>query len=347
MTMKTDYLSCTRELYFAEKILGDGASLVGTNIHASIRGMTLDVVGSVCAQLEQRKVLSWHKEFRWVEDEDGQEIEVEYDEYKVNKTALKKDIIHTREENRLRETPFAPRETLFSIAQEVENILGKEVWMRIVSKFMPVGDVIYLFGNGYTLVDFLFRRACATEETQQLSPVLAEFLNPIYYDIHNADTAKKLFNYIDKVLAISANTEDYEKWLNEGVKYTVTARTTTVSDEDVKFYITGKGEDFYYNGRCLNLSKNTDYYKVFSILYAKYPKGGEISYKELAIKIKEKIPRTKKFKDEGMRKFIQRNLTEKKNGFFRFAGISETEDSGKPLIKIVRGSGVAFNNKAL
>ena len=47
-----------------------------------------------------------------------------------------------------------------------------------------------------------------------------------------------------------------------------------------------------------------------------------------------------------MKKFIQRNLTDKSNGFMRYAGIPQTEDNSKPLIEVVRGSGVVFNNKA-
>lgn len=113
-----------------------------------------------------------------------------------------------------------------------------------------------------------------------------------------------------------------------------------------QFYITRDGDDFKYKGKILNLSKDTDYYKVFSALYAKLPEGGEIKYKELISEIKSRIKRVENDDEEEMRKFIQRNLTDKSNGFMRYADISETEDGGKPLIKIIRGSGVCFNNKA-
>lgn len=110
-------------------------------------------------------------------------------------------------------------------------------------------------------------------------------------------------------------------------------------------YILKEGDDFSYKGRYINLSKKSDYYKVFCALYAKLPNGGEVSYKELIAEIKSRLHKTQSMTDDEMRKFIQRNLTDKSNGFMRYAGIPETEDSGKPLIEVVRGSGIVFNNK--
>lgn len=111
-------------------------------------------------------------------------------------------------------------------------------------------------------------------------------------------------------------------------------------------YIIKKGDDFYYKGlHILATKKNNDYYKVFCALYAKLPDGGEISYKDLIAEIKSHMPEQKNKTDEEMQKFIQRNLTDRGNGFVRYAEIPNTEDNGKPLISIIRGSGVLFNNK--
>ena len=111
-------------------------------------------------------------------------------------------------------------------------------------------------------------------------------------------------------------------------------------------YITKKGDDFYYKGlNILATKKNNDYYKVFCALYAKLPDGGEISYKDLIVEIKSRMSDQRNKTDDEMQKFIQRNLTDKSNGFMRYANIPETEDNGKPLISIIRGSGVLFNNK--
>ncbi len=111
-------------------------------------------------------------------------------------------------------------------------------------------------------------------------------------------------------------------------------------------YITKKGDDFYYKGlHILANKKNNDYYKVFSALYAKLPDGGEISYKDLISEIKSRMSDQKNKTDDEMQKFIQRNLTDRGNGFMRYANIPETEDNGKPLISVIRGTGVVFNNK--
>jgi hypothetical protein len=112
------------------------------------------------------------------------------------------------------------------------------------------------------------------------------------------------------------------------------------------FYITKNGDDFHYKGRYINLSKNTDYYHAFAALYAKLPEGGEVSYQDLGTEIESRLPKARGKSTDEMRKFIQRNLSDKSNGFMRYAGIPETEDNGKPLIDVVRGSGVVFNNKA-
>lgn len=117
------------------------------------------------------------------------------------------------------------------------------------------------------------------------------------------------------------------------------------SKKPSSFYITKKDDDFYYKGKHIGISKKTDYYKVFSALYAKLPEGGEILYKDIIEEIKNRISKTKKQTDDETQKFIQRNLTDKSNGFLRYAKIEETEDNGKPLISVIRGSGIYFNNK--
>jgi len=111
-------------------------------------------------------------------------------------------------------------------------------------------------------------------------------------------------------------------------------------------YVIKKEDDFWYKGRRLNLSKNTDYYQVFAALYAKLPEGGEISYGDLGAEIESRLFKAKGKAADEMRKFIQRNLTDRSNGFTRYASIPETEDNGKPLIEVVRSTGVVFNNQA-
>lgn len=112
------------------------------------------------------------------------------------------------------------------------------------------------------------------------------------------------------------------------------------------FYITKEGDDFLYKGKHLKLSPKADYYRVFSVLYSLIPKGGAVPYKDLIDAVKKSIRKVEDKNDEELRKFIQRNLTDKSNGFLRYASIPEKEDNGKPLLSVIRGSGVVFNNKA-
>ncbi len=153
--------------------------------------------------------------------------------------------------------------------------------------------------------------------------------------------------------AISQEIETLKKFLNQ--------KTKSFYEEDLPkqkevfknahnssnvHYITKDGDDFKYKGKLLPLSKKANYYKVFCALYALLPNGGEVEYKDLIKEIKSRIPSTKSKSDEEMRKFIQSNLTEKSNGFMRYAKIPKTEDNSKPLIDVIKGFGINFNNKA-
>ncbi len=120
---------------------------------------------------------------------------------------------------------------------------------------------------------------------------------------------------------------------------------TDSEKNDVDFYVKKRGDYFYYNGDLLNVSKNTDYYKVFCGLYALLPQGGEVAYQKIGVEVKSRIPKTKDYSQDRMRKFIQTNLTDKNNGFMRYASISQTEDNSKPLISVIRGKGIYFNNR--
>lgn len=112
-----------------------------------------------------------------------------------------------------------------------------------------------------------------------------------------------------------------------------------------EFRITKIGDDFWYKGDLRTLSKNNDWYKVFRSLYDLIPCGGEIPYTKLGEQIKSKIKKTKRYDTKEIRKFIQTNLTDKSNGFMRYAKILANEDNGKPLLYVNRDKGIVFNNK--
>jgi hypothetical protein len=116
--------------------------------------------------------------------------------------------------------------------------------------------------------------------------------------------------------------------------------------KSTQLYITKEGDDFRYKGQILSLSKNTDCYKVFCSLYALIGNGGEVKYSALGKEIQSRVPKAKNFNKERMQKFIQTNLTDRSNGFMHYADIPETEDNGKPLLTVNRGTGIIFNNRA-
>lgn len=123
-------------------------------------------------------------------------------------------------------------------------------------------------------------------------------------------------------------------------------KTLPVVPKPTQLYITKEGDDFRYKGQMLSLSKNTDCYKVFCSLYALIGTGGEVKYSALGKEIQSRVPKSKNFNKERMQKFIQTNLTDRSNGFAHYAGIPETEDNGKPLLAVNRGTGIIFNNRA-
>jgi hypothetical protein len=110
-------------------------------------------------------------------------------------------------------------------------------------------------------------------------------------------------------------------------------------------YIIKRNDDFFYNGKLIELSKKSDYYKTFCALYSLLPKGGEVEYKDLIAEIKSRITKTKLKSNDEMRKFIQDNLTGKSNGFMRYSKLPATMDNQKAIIEIIRGFGVSFNNE--
>ena len=231
-----------------------------------------------------------------------------------------------------------PITSLYSSAEFLDVIWDDAVLPSIINMREDIADKD-LFEN-------------QSEVHQQAGIGLTFFLEAIKREM------EKMKKYLDQRTK-SFYATDLPKQKEEVVKHEHTHRfENNIQEKDIvlnhKFedykpstnYITKKGDNFYYKGlHILATKKNNDYYKVFCALYAKLPDGGEISYKDLIAEIKSRMPEQKNKTDEEMQKFIQRNLTDKSNGFTRYAEIPKTEDNGKPLISVIRGKGVVFNNK--
>jgi hypothetical protein len=110
-------------------------------------------------------------------------------------------------------------------------------------------------------------------------------------------------------------------------------------------YIEKRNDDFFYNGKRIETSTDSNAYKVFCALHALLPQGGEVNYGELNNEIKSRISETKNYSAPEIRKFILTNLTDRNNGFMHHIGSPLNESNGKPLLSAKRGKGIIFNNR--
>ncbi len=109
------------------------------------------------------------------------------------------------------------------------------------------------------------------------------------------------------------------------------------------YYITDDSGIFYYNGLPLSLGKTTNYYRAFCVLYSLIPDGGEALFTELIKETKKRLQIYKNKNDSEIIKYLQDNLTGKKNGFQRKANLPQL-DNGKSLLENIRARGIQFNN---
>lgn len=182
------------------------------------------------------------------------------------------------------------------------------------------------------------------EHSGILKIVRRHFLNPrgsfldtasMSFELQGAKPQGFLLNIIED--KFNSMFSEYEKKYSKNITNEIKA---------LDFYIIKQGDDFYYKGKLLPLSKDSDYYKVFCALYALLPSGGDIDYDQIGDEVKSRIEKTKTYTKPQMRKLILMNLTDKNNGFFHYAGIPNTEDNSKKLISTNRGKGIHFNNRA-
>jgi hypothetical protein len=346
--MKIDFISCTKYLYVAEKISNDNffelpAKDEISDEYATQFGMTPKELSMIWDQFEHDKIFITDEVYTEIEDNYGKTIsEMSYESLLVDKKEIEKLIEHLKYRYALRKTPFISREELVSIACQIEKTISKDSVIKVLSNSSDTSHSFY--DKTYTLTDFLFRHSYARGSVTPLYAILAEFLNPIYYGIGTEEIAERLFEYINKILSMTTIKSEYGEWLKRALKYIKPRKVIVEPLVGDRLYITKDGDDFYYNGKYLDISKKSNYYKVFYALYSKLPNGGEISYKDLILEICSRIPGKKRETSDKLTKFIQNNLTSKHNGFVRYAKIQNTEDSGKPLIDTAHGFGIVFNN---
>lgn len=168
--------------------------------------------------------------------------------------------------------------------------------------------------------------------------IFPEFEGTAKIDINTVLSLHK--NFVDSVILPKLFIDDISTTRN------FLTKKDKQNNTEQDFYITQKGDEFFYKGNRLGrLSKGADYYKVFCALYSRLPQGGEIKYKDLISEIESRIPKTKNIPFIKMRTYIQKKLTERGNGFQKYAELGDTEDNQLPLIKAKRGVAITFNNR--
>ncbi len=229
------------------------------------------------------------------------------------------------------------------LKKQVQQLLNKLGLYTTVDIYVPFKDDLYSAEKEWKQ-DTVFKGAINWDKIRPglhaVHSWITQRCNAVESHGQQSDDEKRL-------LDINETIQKYRIQKTQKPKEVTRVEVTYKNEKESKalFYVTKDNDDIYYKGRYVNLSKKTDYYKVFCALYAKLPEGGEISYKDLIVEIKKRIPRIKDKNDTEMQSFIQRNITDKHNGFLRYAGIPGTEDNGKPLIDIIRSYGVTFNNR--
>lgn len=106
--------------------------------------------------------------------------------------------------------------------------------------------------------------------------------------------------------------------------------------------------NYFYDGQKIEVSTEPIYYKAFDILFSNVDQDGFLSYADIEKElVRRDVPPSKD--DATRNKRINNVLKNEQDGFFRFAKVNgktlknKTLD-GSPLIKMLRGKGVQFNN---
>ena len=192
------------------------------------------------------------------------------------------------------------------------------------------------------------------------SKILTEIECDLCLDVHTVTPIKKTENeYIIICNGKSriVNPTELQVWsINEGTLYEnvkskkpiipldVFESTLFGKKEDPNFHIVKEGRGYRYNGVFLKLTEKNEARIVFDCLYELAPKGGEVTFAKLISKVKERIPKVKRFDTKEAKKFLHRKLTDKSNGFLGVKGVKKIEFNGQQLIRAIPEVGFYFNN---
>ena len=224
---------------------------------------------------------------------------------------------------------------------EVLQQLKRDILLTAQNRRTIYEVIEYHNNNGYPDLDSQRKIIYKLDDLRIINIAKKHYVNPRGSIVDSANMTFELRGDKPKGFLLDIFKDKFDEIFNEYEKKY--SNNKKISGED--FYITKNNDDFYYKGKLLEISKDNDYYNIFCSIYALIPKGGEISYEEIAEEIKSRIKKTKNYSTEQIRKLILTNTTDKSNGFMYYANIPNTEDNGKPLLSSIRDKGIYFNNK--
>lgn len=167
----------------------------------------------------------------------------------------------------MREEPSLKKEQVVAIFRQITSIFTEHNLEQIMFKFHSPNEIhkcIYTNRSGinyYNVFYILLSHALSKEVP--ISSVLAEFLNPIYYNIGDEAKQKQLFDFIDKIFSFCIDKKDRDNWRVEASKYitSIAMRKNTAHTE-----IELKRESVIYGDIIMPIERG--HKKIFSELYA-------------------------------------------------------------------------------
>ena len=268
--MKHSYFFCTKILYFIEKLLKEGCYQLPdpNSSFAKQCNMTAMEVKEILEQLKHEGVICQKEMSVETTDKYGKfNGEINYPAIVFNKEKGKEVVDFLKKRNFLKEKPFASREVVFSISNEIKKVFTKDDLIRVISSFSQSTYAATVFSdNKYSLTDILFRYSYARptkSKPQKFSEIIAEFLNPIYI---SQKQSSHLFKYIDNIFSVVVDNNDYNNWLNQIKKY---KHIEVDTDNNTDYLVSFNEENgtLQINESKIKNKKFSDQYYVLKIIF--------------------------------------------------------------------------------
>mgnify|MGYP001474360389 CR=1 FL=1 len=234
--LKTDYLSCTKMLFFAEKMLEDEIYEIPkiNKIFSDFFGMTPKEVNIICKQFEHAGLIYWDDQPVEIENEFGEMTsEISYEALLVDIEKIEQFVVYIKKYNALYPKPLINRNELSIISKLITKTLSNKQIVSILNSFGNLNsEIIWFKEKKYTLTDILFRYSYARKVAPSLLTVIAGFFNPIYY-LNDSTKKEKLFQSINQILTANLSKSNAKIWAKEILKY----HKTETRDTDTRLPI--------------------------------------------------------------------------------------------------------------